>query len=372
MSQITNPQKVFLSSIASKIDYCLLQTDAKCLIGGAMKIYCSSNHIVAIGRQSPSNDVCYVFDKQNGFFIRQISSLGNGPNEYQYTNALFWDGVHEQVSVNHNSKHAFYNLDGSLSHLTNYFRPSGNPVVAFDEYYVKYVPNHNGEQTIRIAFYNKAGVLIDSILEYRSWKRQNYNSFNPIPLEHSVYIFHNSLYYKDLACDTLYHIVDFHLQPRFIFQTGDRSFPYEMQEGGRYETIGTKREDLDRYERYVVIDNILENGKQLFFTIDLKLRRYLATYNKSDDKLQVMPPVYNPPTGRGRNLPIRGFENDLDGGLPFWPQQIISDKEMMCVYTAEELLALDRTKITNSKLTKVLNQLQEDSNPVVAIVTTRD
>ena len=66
------------------------------------------------------------------------------------------------------------------------------------------------------------------------------------------------------------------------------------------------------------------------------------------------------------------FENDMDGGLPFWPQQMISDKEMMCVYTAEELLKLDISKITDEKLKKVLNSLEEDNNPVVAIVTLKD
>jgi hypothetical protein len=67
-------------------------------------------------------------------------------------------------------------------------------------------------------------------------------------------------------------------------------------------------------------------------------------------------------------IPLYGFENDLDGGLPFWPQQMISDQEMMCVYTAEELLKLDISNITDPKLKHVLNSLEEDSNPVIAIV----
>ena len=45
---------------------------------------------------------------------------------------------------------------------------------------------------------------------------------------------------------------------------------------------------------------------------------------------------------------------------------------MMCVYTTEELLKLDISKITDEKLKNVLNSLEEDSNPVVAIVTLKD
>jgi len=51
---------------------------------------------------------------------------------------------------------------------------------------------------------------------------------------------------------------------------------------------------------------------------------------------------------------------------------MISDQEMMCVYTAEELLSLDASKITNPKLKSLLSSLEEDDNPVVAIVTLKD
>ena len=71
-------------------------------------------------------------------------------------------------------------------------------------------------------------------------------------------------------------------------------------------------------------------------------------------------------------MQLYGFDNDLDGGLQFWPQQMISDKEMMSVYTAEELLELDASKITDEKLKNILNCINEESNPVIAIVTLRD
>ena len=51
---------------------------------------------------------------------------------------------------------------------------------------------------------------------------------------------------------------------------------------------------------------------------------------------------------------------------------MISEKEMMCVYTTEELLELDSSKITDPKLKKVLNSIDEESNPVVAIVTLKE
>ena len=66
---------------------------------------------------------------------------------------------------------------------------------------------------------------------------------------------------------------------------------------------------------------------------------------RGDGSVQILPPVPIPLPSRDWKKPsLYGFENDLDNGLPFWPQQMISDHEMMCVYTAEELLTLDESK----------------------------
>ena len=82
-----------------------------------------------------------------------------------------------------------------------------------------------------------------------------------------------------------------------------------------------------------------------------------------------MSPNSIPPLNRDRRFPHYRFKNDWDDGLPFWLQQMISDEEMMCVYTAEELLKLDTSKITNEKLKNILNSLEIDNDPAVAIVT---
>ena len=123
------------------------------------------------------------------------------------------------------------------------------------------------------------------------------------------------------------------------------------------------------YEKYILVGKILEESKYLYFAIEYRGLSYPAIYDKPKDEIQIMFPVPIPPWNKERKPPLHGFENDLDGGLPFWPQQMISDREMMRVYTAEELFGLDASKITDEKLKNVLNNLKEDSNPVVAIVT---
>ena len=368
MANISTTQKVNLSTIASNIYYCMLETDRKCLVAN-MAIYCSKDFVVTIG------DNCYVFDRKTGNFIRQISRKGQGPGDYTETISSFWDEYNEQICLYGNMQFLFYNLDGTLSHKANRFTHKINQFVSFEHFFVGYVPNLLGNAKIRIAYYDKTGAIVDSIPNYRSWKRTRPSYGGS--LDGWLYISQDSLYYKDIYCDTLYYVDGITLQPRYIFNTNNQAPPYEMQEGGRYDILAASRNGgifVDRYEKYFCIFYILEGKENIYFPIEYRQKLYPSVYNKIENKLQIMPPVPIPPKKGIHTERIKrfGFNNDLDGGLPFWPQQMISDKEMMCVYTAEELLELDSSKITDEKLKNILKNLKEDDNPVVAIVALKD
>ena len=49
MENISRKQKINLSTIASDIEYCVLETDKNCFVTPNMSIYCSKDYIVAIG-----------------------------------------------------------------------------------------------------------------------------------------------------------------------------------------------------------------------------------------------------------------------------------------------------------------------------------
>ena len=370
ISNLSKSERINISTIASNIDYCLLETDKNCLVTPGMSVYCAKDYVVTIGTDGPNHAVCYVFDRKTGKFVRQISRMGQGPEEYTGVVSSFWDGINEQVCVWNRSYYIFYNLDGVLSHKIN-FKSDWSALISYGNHYVGYVQNPLGKASVRIVFFDKTGSLIDSIPNHRFWNRTQ-KSAGRSP-DGRLYIFLDDLYYKDIYGDTLYYIKDFEIQPRYIFNTGGLAVPYEIQEGGRYDYEATLRGgEYDRYRQYVFILEIIEDSKYLYFTVEYQKQLYPALYDKTEDNLQIMSPISIPPFGRDRRFPRYGFENDLDGGLPFWPQQMISDKEMICVYTAEELLELDASKITDEKLKHVLNSLEEDSNPVVAIVILKD
>jgi len=372
VKNLSDTQKVNLSTVASSIEYCALETDVECLVVPGMPIYCAKENIVTIGNQKSNTDVCYVFERKSGKFVRQISRQGQGPGEYLFAEASYWDGINEQVCFFGNNQYLFFNVDGTLSHQTKRFEHYMNRFVEHRGFFVGYTPNRFGDNTVRIAFYDKAGSFVDSIPNHRTWeKTQSWSASNT---DDWLYVFQDNLYFKDLYTDTLYQVKDFKLYPRYVFNTGKRSVPYKIQEGGRFFSAEALKTGVfeDKYEKYVVIMKILEDDTHLYFTIEHKNLLYPAIYNKAKDQLQVMAHVSIPPLGKDRQISLYGFENDLDGGLPFWPRQMISEKEMMCVYSAEELLKLDASKITDEKLKNVLNNLEKDSNPVIAIVTLKD
>lgn len=83
--------------------------------------------------------------------------------------------------------------------------------------------------------------------------------------------------------------------------------------------------------------------------------------------------VYNKVSGAAKSpeasnpLWMGGMTNDIDGGIPFWPEIIDGDK-MFQVVKAVDFIRL--SKIYNSqKMKAVAEKLTPDSNPVVIVVT---
>ena len=372
VANLSNTQKVRLSDIASSIEYCVLELDKKCLVTLDMSFYASDDYVIIINEADHIGvtPACYIFERTTGKFVRQISTMGRGPGEYLNTFRSFWDREKGQVCMlGANNTYMFYNLDGTLSHQTKRFENRFD-FVAFGDFYVACLRSN----AKRVAFYDKTGALVDSIPNKKKLEKTQTWSF--AVWDSWLFAFDNNLYFKDIYNDTLYQVKDFELHPRYLFNTGGLALPYEIQEGEQnniQEMMRFLRDKGTRYEKYMNIMKILESNRYLYFTINYEKQLYPAIYDKIEDNSKIMSPVSYPMlTPYDKRVPLCGFENDLDGGLPFWPHQMISDKEMMCIYTPEELLELDISKITDSRLKKVLSSIDGESNPIIAIVTLKD
>ncbi|MDR2232024.1 MAG: 6-bladed beta-propeller, partial [Tannerella sp.] len=214
MEDISKSNNIYLSSVASGIEYSIMETGNNCLVHHQMHFYCTKDYIVSIGSQTTTyQPVCFVFDRK-GKFVRQISRLGQGPGEYTEVVETFWDDKNEQVCVWSHPYYIFYNLDGTISHRIN---RNEHPIsfqssFVYGDYYVRYIPNQTGNEKKRIVFYDRTGVLIDSIPNFRTWIKTDGSRAGRA----MFHVFRNELYYTDIFSDTLFYIKDFTLQPKFI------------------------------------------------------------------------------------------------------------------------------------------------------------
>ena len=138
MANLSCNRIVNLSCIASNIEYSMLETDEKFLVSPTMNVYCSEDYIITIGLQSTNHDVCYIFNRKTGSFVRQISRKGQGPGEFTETISSYWDEKKEQICTWNGKAYLFFNLDGILSNILNRNSPFlGNNFVVFNNTLVR-------------------------------------------------------------------------------------------------------------------------------------------------------------------------------------------------------------------------------------------
>jgi len=72
------------------------------------------------------------------------------------------------------------------------------------------------------------------------------------------------------------------------------------------------------------------------------------------------------PLVSGRNPAEKGIENDIDGGLPFWPHQVGSQGEKY-MYASGENMKNRLPKETTEKLKQFMQSVEDDDQTIVIV-----
>jgi hypothetical protein len=182
----------------------------------------------------------------------------------------------------------------------------------------------------------------------------------------------NNFHYLKCMKDTIYTVKiepEINLIPAYVLNYGK----YNMFES---------RRDIHQWDNLVTILNMVEYGSSIFLCFDFSKwapepfeeeftnprdGRAMSFLNK------IVCGIYNKETHILHLLkhPIPksiGLKNDIDGGLTFWPAYISTSGEMIMYYTAEKVLeAYKNLENPPEKLTKLVEHLLEDDNPVAII-----
>ena len=346
--------KLNLSDYVLSLEYVPLETKKECLIDRDPSFYVLDEYIVATTMQQ-----CFLFNR-NGKFIREIGRPGRGPDEYSST--LRGEIVNEQtqtILLQGWDKRIEYSFDGTVT--KNFPKiPDSSTESAYvsDSILVQGIHNFIGNATNQLIFYNQEKV-VDSIPNYQFFTPMDPNAFGGFGVEFSFYRYRDELYYKNIYNDTIFRFQDKKLHPVWIFDMEQYHLPRSVM-----ANMNTIRQETVKYNRLL---NLWETDPFILFSIIREKGDSAFVFDKRKHQVFVM----------SKEQKLKGFHNDLDGGMPFWPIRINQKQEMISFLypnVMKEMLTneyFEQKNIRNSyahlRLKELLNMVKEDDNPVVVI-----
>lgn len=337
------------TDFAVTTEYIKLETNSHNLVGRINGLNYTEDFLFV----ASSHDLL-MFERKTGRFIRKIGNRGKGPTEYQGFRAFEIDEPNKQIYMWDYFKKQFI-VYGFKGNFVSAFGIEGfdndNPEkfkLLADNKIIVCNNNDMGNGINSLFLLDRTGRILDSLPSKHQFKvifplslARNLNN-------HLTLINNNEISFKYKYSDTIYHITignKLKLNPAYVFSTKEK----------------VKHKYSDR--KYAFLTELNETGRYLFFNHS----RHFLMYDKGKEELSTV--AYKK---------RKGIENDIDGGLPFWPRYTQGNTLATYYNTLElkENLTLehfDQALVKNPKqkeeLEKMVNSLRIDDNPVIMIVT---
>jgi hypothetical protein len=343
---LDNAKPINIADISDKIQYIKIETSDVCLTGTNLKVYTDAKNIVAVDRKQ-----ILLFDRLTGKFIRAIGKQGEGPDQYSRPlSVMTFNAETQSVYAVRNKKRYEYSLAGKLTGtrevpelVGEYANLDANTLAAF-------LPNYQGTEKNKIVLVNKSGAITMTFPNYLSAPpTQAFMVWNPNAF---FYKFDKQLYFCELFNDTVFHVTANSLTPKYIFNMGKYSAPYEMRTAANFEM-----------DKYFFIKGIFESPKYLFTTFGFNKKIYTALYDKSKKSTIVNVPESDPGNGVINNT------NDF---VPLSISTLNENNELICTIDAFKIVKWFKDNPKKiSQLPQNMKELQtvkETDNPVVVVV----
>lgn len=326
---LNKKDSVSLSSVACDINYVQLQSDSSCYLGRILyhhEFVKFSDERIFI---SDENNL-FCFDKK-GKFLTQFGSKGRGPSEFVDFEGFVILEDKKQVAILTNALRKVMFFDFQGNHLRNIkidFWPTSfsyfNNHLVFvsssgrrhlTDYYTLSVMSLNGELIKRLIFREN-----EKQLEKKDKMKLGTNN--------QCYVMNNTLYYWEFNYDVIWEITtDFVATPQYSIFYGDDKIPFEYR-------LESKRAEwnVDFLRKHARSQAPTNTNRYIFVQIDNKGKLNRIYYDKKNKKSFCL--RYH---DKFVNKPKFGFFNDIDGGLPFWPQAMKSSNEVFMLFYGYKL-----------------------------------
>lgn len=380
-------EKISVEDIGRHIDYVPLETTDVSLIGDRAYIRILKDKLLVASREQPVK----MFDRKTGKFIRCVGKIGQGADEYLLQDGfpVFWtDDASGTIYVQTEGQRILrFDADGSpLEHINlpeGMSRLQGLSVIgnADDLYFYQKTLSKKNENKIfsyniptgklqteianqddTIPFeiirtpiilggYGNTPVSTCCLILYL----KNDNVVFDYSKEPCLWTFGDQVYLKENFNDTIYCVSDQSLEPRYVFDLGDRHWPYEE----RFHPEGN--------EDKIGFNYVLEGEKVLFFVFQTnyyeinykglgKDETYWGIYDKRNGRVKVMAKgkISDPANG----LFVKSFQTATAEGELAGLLDIAEVKEWIKENPFKE----------NNQVRQLLSDLPDESNPVAVII----
>ncbi len=333
-----NIETVNLSRIGKELSYLPLETSPQCLIQEIDKILFSKSFIFV----NDTRNRLLQFDK-NGKFLRQIGSLGRGPEEYLFVYDFCLNEETNEIYIFFSDKMLVFSFEGKFKKTNKLSFRIADAIILDKNSLMFHLPNV--PVTLGPKFFNTYSWIITDMQGNPKQKYKNHlmRVGNVGVSKMPIYIFDGYARFMEYGVDTLYYFKDTLKKPYALFSYGDLKMdPDPLISPSTTE----KNEELNDK---ILIWTIKENEEFLFIKFST------GKWNK-----QVYA-IYSKKTGKTTFLKDGVFKNDLGGGGGFWPKQIIDDKVLVDYVDAFTLLK-------NEVPIALKNKITDSSNPVLMIL----
>ena len=376
LSEASKNSKICASDVISDIEYVALETSDECLLDYVVRFSISENYILTYSGKN-----CFLFSR-TGKFIRKIGQKGQGPEDH--LGGLYNVKIREttgDVYLMGTGQIYLYKITGEFVKKLNLFELSREKGLSGlrntshwkDDLFCSNIDLFMGNEPYRFVVYTLDGEIVklfDNFLLF-----DVFDSYTAYVQSAKIYNFNDKLFVKEILCDTLFQITDkFELEPEVVYKLPGKKIPTAMR--GRRDKPFQERQihalsEVENYQCISSIDYYLYDKKNKLATI-IEPHPTLMKVTKTN-------PMYGI---ESRTIPYRGLINDIDGGLPFWPDDfshIQNNRQLACIYHAYEFkeklteayLAEQniKDKEAHQRLRSLLSHLNEDDNPVLMIAT---
>jgi hypothetical protein len=357
-----------LSRLFKAIDYVRLETPVDHLVGDISRIIANGDRFYILDARVAQSVFCF---KRDGTFLFEINCQGRGPGEYGELLAMAIDSEKSRLLLHcgNPGKVIIFDLDGNylseepLNFIASDIAVAGKERLAF---FCDYASNPSlaREGTFPNLVLVEAGnhAVRETSLRFPGSRNvqalgSTANNFSPLPGgEASLLVPYN---------DTLYHVTATGATPVYLFDFG------KWKKGDTFysmlEKEGTDWEDVQGYllnSGACTILQAIESEHHLYFAYQHGQAFHIAFHDKRDGTLHDAGRALEP--GADMNMLL----NDIDGAMI----QVIygvDGASFLSVLQPVEMLRQKGAAPAGSNLASVLDALDEQDNPVIAVLVPR-